>query len=149
MNWHENARHPLAGLALIVCDRRLVLVNNGLERIHQAHRYLDARHFLAEVELTDLRRLVRMNDGKSRLIQNDKLSRTVCRQLCQGIIKKRESDRTGHNTGKSTVFQHRNGDNGNNFSGDRRNDRFRDNCLLCLHNLLEVVTIRTISGIVV
>ena len=81
MNWHENARHPLAGLALIVCDRRLVLVNNGLERIHQAHRYLDARHFLAEVELTDLRRLVRMNDGKSRLIQNDKLSRTVCRQL--------------------------------------------------------------------
>ena len=35
MDRHKNARHLLAGLALIVDERRLILVEHGLKAIHK------------------------------------------------------------------------------------------------------------------
>ena len=35
MNRHKNARHLLAGLTLIVDERRLILVEHGLKAIHK------------------------------------------------------------------------------------------------------------------
>ena len=78
---HENPRHALARLALIVCECRRILVNDRLERINEAHRDLDARNLLAEVELADLRRLIRVDDDKTCLVHDNDLPRAVSRHL--------------------------------------------------------------------
>ena len=127
-------------------EHRFILVDHRFEGIHEARRDLNTPYFLSEIELADLRRLVRMNDDKPRLIHDNELPRVVRRHLRQGIVKIVETDCPCHNTREDTVLHDRHSNDCDHLAGDRRDHRFGDHRLLCLNCLFEVIPFRTIKG---
>ena len=132
-----------------MCKCRLVLVDDRLKCIHKAHRDLDARDLLAEVEFADLSRLIRVDDDKPRLVHDDKLTCPIGRHLRKGIVKARESDGSRNHAHNGAVIYHRNADDGDNLAGDRRDHRLRDDGFLCLDSLLKIIAIRTVDLVAV
>ena len=127
-------------------ENRCILVDHGLEGIHEARRDLNTRYFLAEIKLADLCRLIWVDDDEPRLVHNNELPCTVRRHLRQGIVKIVETDCPCHNTREDTVLHDRHSNDCDHLAGDRRDHRFGDHRLLCVNDLFEVIPFRTIKG---